>query len=298
MRSLFRRYRELFFVALLLGVPFGVFLAKAKKGHDLNLLDRGLLFLTAPAERAIVGLSFFATDTFQAYLALRGVREQNLSLRRDLVRARSEADTAAELRSENDRLKHLLEFEDKQTPTRLLVAQVVAVGASPHSHLLRISRGLGDGVLKGSPVVSPDGVVGTVVQVTASYADVQLITSPIAAVPALSERTRGRSTVKGTGDLNRCKLEYAVRSDDLRDGDLLLTAPVPGFFPKGLRIGRVANLVHHPTGMFLTGDVLPSVDFSRLDEVLVVLDQIPPLPQIPQSPPVEPQPAARLEGTP
>ncbi len=289
MRSLFRRYRELIFVALLLGVPFGVFFAKAKKGHQLNLLDRGLLLLTAPAEHAIVSGAFFGTDLWHGYFALRGVREDNLSLRRELVRAQGEAGTARELRGENERLKRLLDFEDKQAPTRLLVAQVVAVGASPHSHMLRIARGSSDGVLKGSPVISPDGVVGTVAQVTSGYADVQLITSPIAAVPALSERTRSRSTVKGTGDLSRCKLEYAVRSDDLRDGDLLLTAPVPGFFPKGLRLGQVANLVHHPTGMFLTADVLPSVDFSRLDEVLVVLDQLPP---------AEPQPAARLEVLP
>lgn len=290
MRSLFRRYRELIFVGLLLGAPFGVFFAKAKKGHELNLLDRGLLLLTAPAERAIVGAVGFTVDVWHGYVALRGVRESNLELRRELIRVRAEAETALELRGENDRLKRLLDFGDKQVATRLLAATVIAVGASPHSHMLRIARGADDGVIKGAPVISPDGVVGTVAQVTSSYADVQLITSPLAAVPALSERTRSRSTVKGTGDLTRCKLEYAVRSDDLHDGDLLITAPAPGFFPKGLRIGTIANLVRHPTGMFLTGDVLPAVNFERLDEVLVVLEQLPP--------PLEPAAAARLPPPP
>src|SRR5207237_1343257 len=107
------------------------------------------------------------------------------------------------LRLENERLKRLLDFTDKQAPTRLLISRVVAVGASPHSHTLRIAVGSDDGVAKGAAVIAPDGVVGTVAQLTASYADVQLIVSPLSAVAAISPRTRSRSTVKGTGDTSR-----------------------------------------------------------------------------------------------
>ena len=60
-----------------------------------------------------------------------------------------------------------------------LIARVVAVGASPHSHTLRIARGSDDGVVKGAPVIAPDGVVGIVSQLTGSYSDVQLIVSPL-----------------------------------------------------------------------------------------------------------------------
>ncbi len=77
------------------------------------------------------------------------------------------------------------------------------------------------------------------------------------------------------GDVTRCKLEYALRTDDLQDGDLLLTAGGPGFFPKGLPIGRAVNVAKRPTGMFTAADVIPAVSFSRLDEVLVVLGHLP-----------------------
>lgn len=153
-----------------------------------------------------------------------------------------------------------------------MLAQVVAVGASPHSHTLRIARGLDDGVVKGAPVIAPDGVVGIVSQLTGSYADVQLIISPLSAVPAISQRTRSRSTVKGTGDFSRCKLTYALRTDDLQEGDVLVTAGGPGFFPQGLRIGRAVNVEKKPHGLFLDAEVIPAVDFSRLDEVAVVMD--------------------------
>jgi len=274
-RSLLRRYREPIYVAFLLAVPFAVFAARARKPMGHSWFDRAVLALTAPVEKAIVVAVNGVVDAWGGYVALRGVREENLRLRREVLHVRNEASVLSELKAENDRLKRLLEYADKTSPTRYLVAEVIAVGASPHSHVLRIARGTADGVTQGAPVVAPDGVVGQVAVATAHYADVQLILSPISAIPAISQRTRGRSTVKGVGDVTRCKLEYALRTDDLQDGDLLLTAGGPGFFPKGLPIGRVVNVQKRPTGMFTAADVLPAVSFSRLDEVMVMLGHVP-----------------------
>ncbi|HWE26008.1 MAG TPA: rod shape-determining protein MreC [Myxococcales bacterium] len=279
MRSLLRRYREPIYVAFLLALPFVIFAAKARKPTRLNPLDRVVLALTAPIEKAIVVTVSGVQDAWYGYIALRSVREENLRLRRDLLHNRGETSSIAELKAENERLKRLLQYADRQSPTRYLVAEVIAVGASPHSHVLRIARGSADGIQPGAAVVVPEGIVGQVTgDVTANYADVQLIVSPISAVPAVSQRTRGRSTVKGVGDITRCKLEYALRTDDLQEGDLLLTAGGPGFFPKGLPIGRVVNVQKKPTGMFTSAEVIPAVTFSRLDEVMVVLDQSLPLP--------------------
>ena len=276
MRSLLRRYREPIFVAFLLALPFAIFAAKARKPMSHNAFDRVVLALTAPVEKAIVLSIGGLQDAWSAYVALRGVREENLRLRRDVLRAHAEASALAEVKGENERLKRLLEYADKNSPTRYLVAEVIAVGASPHSHVLRIARGTDDGVIQGAPVVAPDGVVGQIAVATAHYADVQLILSPTSAIPAISQRTRGRSTVKGVGDVTRCKLEYALRTDDLQNGDLLLTAGGPGFFPKGLPIGHVVNVAKRPTGMFTAADVIPAVSFSRLDEVMVVLGHVQP----------------------
>jgi len=275
-RSLLRRYREPIFVAFLLALPFAVFAAKARKPGNLNAFDRAILALTAPAEKAIVLGVSGVQNVWSGYVALRGVRDENLRLRREVLRGHVDASALVELKAENDRLKRLLEYADRQSPTRYLVAQVIAVGASPHSHVLHIARGKSDGVVPGAPVVAPEGVVGQVADATAHYATVQLILSPTSAIPAVSQRTRGRSTVKGVGDITRCKLEYALRTDDLQDGDLLLTAGSPGFFPKGLPIGRVVNVAKRPTGMFTAAEVIPAVTFSRLDEVLVVLDHVAP----------------------
>ncbi len=271
MGSILKRFREPIFVIAFLAVPFVVFFVKAKKGRELNAVDRVVIALTAPIEKTISVAAFAVVDAWQGYVALQHVREENLQLRRETIKSKAVEQQAAEVRLENGRLRRLLDFVDKQVPTRLLVAKVVAVGASPHSHTLRIARGTEDGVVKGAPVISPDGVVGIVSQLTASYADVQLIVSPLSAVPALSQRTRSRSTVKGTGDLARCKLTYALRTDDLAEGDVLITAGGPGSFPQGLRVGHVTSVAKKAHGLFLDAEVVPAVDFSRLDEVEVVI---------------------------
>jgi rod shape-determining protein MreC len=280
--SLLKRFREPIFVAALLVMPFLVFFARAKKGRDTaSIVDRAVLTLIEPAERFITWAAFGTVDAWKGYVALGHVRDENLELRRERLQALSMQQQAAELRLENDRLKRLLDYTDKQLPVRMLPARVIAVGSSPHSHSLRISRGADDGITKGEAVISPDGVVGVVAQVTSGYADVQLIVSPLSAVPAVSQRTRGRSTVRGVGDITRCKLEYALRTEDLQDGDLLVT-PGGSAFPPGTPVGKVTNVAKKPTGMFLDAQVVPAVDFSRLDEVLVVVHAPPPAPAIPQ----------------
>ncbi|HUJ28981.1 MAG TPA: rod shape-determining protein MreC [Myxococcales bacterium] len=273
MGSLLKRYREPLFVIGLLGASFLAFFVNAKKGRSPNTVERFLVAGMAPVENFITWAAFGAVDAWKGYFALRSVREQDLALRRQNIQAREIESQNAELRQENERLRRLLDFADKQAPKRLLVARVVAVGASPHSHSVRIDRGSDDGVTRGAAVIAPDGIVGTVAQLTGSYADVQLIVSPLSAVPALTQRTRSRSTVKGTGDIQRCILEYAARTDDLQEGDVLVTAGGPGFFPQGLKIGTAVNVVRKPHGLFLDAEVKPAVDFTRLDEVEVVVEQ-------------------------
>ncbi len=285
MRALLRRYKELVFVAFLLAAPLVVYGINGRKPARLNLFDRGVVQLTAPAEKLIVWVSNGLVDGFQSYLWLRGVREENLQLRRRVVRQEQEVSLSQETRLENERLRKLASLRERLGNVHSLAAEVIGVGASPHSHTLRISRGLRDGILRGAPVLSPEGVVGTVAQLADGYADVQLIVSPFSAVAAINQRTRGRSTVKGVGDIERCKLEYARRTEELAEGDMMLTAGGAGSFPKGLRIGKVIDVQKKPYGLFQSATVVPAVDFSRLDEVIVVL--LPPEPE-PASPPGAP----------
>jgi rod shape-determining protein MreC len=275
-RTLVRRYREPLFVVFFLALPLSILFVRGRQVAEPTWAERALIALTAPLEHALVGAVGGLGDAWNSWVWLRGVRQENFALKRQGFRLAAESQRLAELEAENQRLRGLLEFSSQLQPLKLLAAPVVAVGASPHSHMLRIARGTNDGVRRGAAVLAPEGVVGKVEQVVGGYADVILIISSQSAVPALSARTRARATVRGTGDIDKAALEYVQRTEDVQDGDLLLTAGGLGF-PKGLKIGKIQGLQRRPTGMFLVAEVVPAVVFNRLDEVLVVLD-----PQAPQ----------------
>ena len=264
-----------------LALPVVVFVANGRRPRAPSFIDRVVITLTAPVEHALVVVVFGITDAWGNYVWLRKVRDQDQTLRRELLRQRGELQLYGETQAENQRLRGLLDYSERSQGLKLLTAQIVALGASPHSHTIRIAKGTADGVKRGMAVIAPEGIVGTVAQAVSGYADVQLIVGPQLAVPAMSARTRGRSTVRGTGDLFHCKIEYALRTDELQEGDWILTAGGEGFFPKGLRIGRVSSVQKRASGMFVGAELAPAVQFSALDEVLVVLEQ-------PSSPPGAP----------
>ena len=113
--------------------------------------------------------------------------------------------------------------------------------------------------------------MGRIQRVFGGYADVLLLVDSTSAIAARVERSRARATVSGTGSNRRCALQFALRSDDIEDGDVLLTSGTDGIFPAGLRLGRVVDLRRKSSGMFQVAQVAPAVDVRGLEEVLVVL---------------------------
>jgi rod shape-determining protein MreC len=99
---------------------------------------------------------------------------------------------------------------------------------------------------------------------------VLLLTDRNSAIAARVERSRARATVRGTGDPSSCRLDYALRADDILEGDVLVTAGTDGVFPRGLPLGRVEDLRKGGQGLYQRAEVAPAVDVSRVEEVLVL----------------------------
>src|SRR5439155_21012381 len=108
-RTIIKGYRGPIFVVALLAIPFAIFFAKAKKGRDPTLLDRAIISLIAPVERTITGFAFGVVDVWRGYVALHGVRDENVALRRENIRARQVEQQTVELRMENERLRRVLD---------------------------------------------------------------------------------------------------------------------------------------------------------------------------------------------
>ena len=94
-------------------------------------------------------------------------------------------------------------------------------------------------------------------------------------VDAMVRRSRVRGTVAGRSE-EKCDLKYVLKNDDLKEGDILVTSGLAGAFPRGLPLGTVTRVNKTKKGIFLEVEVLPTVDFNKLEEVLVVLTEQPP----------------------
>jgi rod shape-determining protein MreC len=230
----------------------------------------------APFQKMIVGISRFFKDIWEHYFFLVSVVDENNRLRSELWKAKAQQHRYRETLLTNNRLRRLLDLQHgMQQP--LIAAQVIAKDPSPWFRTVMIDKGAEEGVLKGRPVINPEGIVGLVVEATAHYAQVMLITDPNSSVDAVVQDIRVRGIIKG-GTGGTCSFNYVLRKHNVVVGDLVVSSGMDGVFPKGLPVGQVATIVKREAGIFQDVTITPRVDFERLEEVMVV-----PLPEQPDA---------------
>jgi rod shape-determining protein MreC len=269
--QLIKRYRELILVAVLLLVPLGVFFARAKRPSDRSAVDRAVVWVTAPIERGVSWAVTGVLEGWRGYVALRGAHARAGVLSHEVNLLRLERLQLLEERGEVERLRRLLGFAQGGAARTYVGARVVGVQFAPSGlQLLVIDRGEADGVTRLKPVVMADGVVGRVHSATAHTAEVLLLTDRNSSVAVRVERTRARGNVRGLGKPGACKLDYALRAEDVVEGDALVTSGTDGVFPRGLPVGKVVQLRRFGNGLFQDAQVDPAVDVTRVEEVLVV----------------------------
>jgi rod shape-determining protein MreC len=122
------------------------------------------------------------------------------------------------------------------------------------------------------PVVTVSGIVGRLVKVAANSSRVLLLTDHASGVAAVVQRSRARGVVKGKGG-GLCSLEFALRDEDVKVGDTVITSGIGTVFPKGLPIGEVTMVKKGAYGIFQTVELRPAVTIAKLEEVLVLLQQ-------------------------
>jgi rod shape-determining protein MreC len=258
--GLLKRYRELILVAFLLVVPLGVFFAHAKRPSERSRLDRVILGATAPIEKGIAWAVTGSLGLWRGYIALHGAHERAAEVTHRL--------NVLEL----DRLElERVAFPQAYRDLHVIGARVIGVRLDPKGlQLVTIDRGASDGVERMMPVVVAHGVVGRIHSVDASSADVLLLSDRNSSIAVRVERSRARANVRGTGSPDLTRLEYALRSDDMNEGDVLVTSGTDGVFPRGLPVGRIAGLKRTGQGLYQRADVAPIVDVTKLEEVLVI----------------------------
>ncbi|HEU4345652.1 MAG TPA: rod shape-determining protein MreC [Candidatus Binatia bacterium] len=195
-------------------------------------------------------------------------RSENERLRKRIQDLEVERNRLLEAEATNQRLQELLDFRS-QLPSGSVTATIIGNSASSWFQSCLLDKGSAAGVRKGMAVVTPLGVLGQVIAVSEHSAKVLLLTDPNSGVDVLVQRTRTRGIVSGSLDSGTI-LKYVKRSEDIQEGDRLITSGVDGVFPKGLLVGSVTKVQKQHLGLFQLIEVLPAVVSSRTEEVLVV----------------------------
>jgi rod shape-determining protein MreC len=267
--ALLKRYREFLVVSALLLYPFATFLARGRGARDPNLVDRAVIALSAPVQRVIGWTIDGMTSGWASYVDLRGVKKENDRLRQENAELRSRVQALSEARLENERLRALLGYAHRATGEEV-PARVIAINPVSHPFSLRIDRGSDHGLRTGMAVITADGVVGQVIRVTGGYADVMTVKDPNSRTSVRVQRSRARATAAGIGGDKNLLLENLLRTEEVQDGDLMVTAGTDGVFPPGLLVGRASGVARKTIGMFQTAEVVPAVDMTKVEEVLVL----------------------------
>lgn len=229
------------------------------------------------------------------YVWLRGVRADNETLRRQVaeLEVRLQEQRALALRS--TRLQELLNLQSTATlPT--IAAEVIAGNPNPGMLTITIGRGSAEGVQKDMAVIAPAGIVGRIIGTPAPHAArVQLLIDRNAAAGAFTERTHAGGMVVGADKDPPLMMDLVSNLADVKPGDTVVASGVDGIYPKGFAIGRVETADRGP-GLYRAIAIRPAVDFSSLEEVLVVL--VPPRSATPDEAAPSAAPPAKPGGPP
>ena len=268
-----KQARDVLIVVVLLAFPFFVLKANMKSPESQSTMNGYILRVSAPIEVAVAMIARGVGDVWDDYVYLVDVKQDNARLSYDNARLREQVHSLEQAQVESRQLRRLLQLKDS-TPGDAVSAQVIGKDFTEFFRVTRIvlDKGARD-VRSHMPVVSPDGVVGAVLHVAGDTVDVQLAVDAAFGVDVEDERTRARGFVRGTGDPARygCKVEMVDSRDDVEIGDLLVTSGKGRWFPRGIPVARVTKVIKRELGRDQDVDAAPTVDFSRLDSVLVLV---------------------------
>jgi rod shape-determining protein MreC len=263
-----KEYRFYIVLFLFLLIPIVAIDTTTRASRDYRLYDRVILGITSPIQSAISWTLDQGVNGFQNYLYLWHTRQDNQVLLEENRKLLNLIASLRETQQENARLRKLLHFEEKFR-IETVAARVIAKDTSTEFRALRLNRGERAGIHKDMAVVTNEGIVGRVLRTTPDTADVVTVLDLLSAVDSIVERSRARGVVEGMTD-EVCQLRFVLRTDDIVPGDVLISSGLGGIFPKGLPVGVVSKVKRKPFGITQEVEVRPSVDFSKLEEVMVI----------------------------
>lgn len=264
------RYRHLTVLLIVISAQLLLIAYQVKTSKDIPLIRVWAVTAVTPAETGLELVRRYTWGFVEDYFVLLGVRSQNEKLRRENGELKIENNYLKSELSTADRARALSVFQAR-SPSKTVAARVIGNGTGANSKVVFVDRGSTSGVESGMAVVTPDGIVGKVVEAYPTASLVMLITDPTFAAGVVSQKNRVHGTLKGQGH-TECLVDYVQNEEHVDIGEWFYTSGDDRIFPKGFPVGQITAAPNGKT--FKEIYVSPSGMQGGTEEVLIVLQAV------------------------
>jgi rod shape-determining protein MreC len=262
------RHRSLFLLTGVVLLQILLLAVQIKRDSQGRLIRVWTVSAVSPFERSGAWGVGKIRDTWRHYFALSDTARENEDLRRENGQLKLEVMQLQSKSAEADRLAALLSFKQKQAKVPLIVARVIGSSADANSAVIYLDQGQREGIRKNMGVITPEGVVGKVIESFRDTSQVLLLTDRDSGVGAMIADSRIHGPVGGMGE-PLLDMKYVGADDDVKIGDRVVTSGMDRIFPKDLPIGTISQVKAGTT--FKQLRVRPSASLEKLEEVIVLL---------------------------
>jgi rod shape-determining protein MreC len=264
-----KKHQPLIIACLLVVVSLIILSYSVKKPTSVGFFRELILETAAPLASMITVSVKNLAGVWKRYILLVGLEDENGRLKRDNALLIQEINRYREGYLENIRLQKLLSLKER-TNHHTVAAMVIGRDQTSMMKAILINKGTVHGLRLDLPVIADQGVVGRIVETSAHVSRVLLLIDENSNTDALVQENRIQGILQGAASLG-CSLKYVPKTETVSVGNIVVTSDLSGLFPKGLLLGAVKNVEKTDSGLFQQIDVAPFVDFSKLEEVMVIV---------------------------
>jgi rod shape-determining protein MreC len=264
------RYRNITVLLIVIVAQLLLIAYQVKSNRDIPLIRVWAVTTVTPVEQALEVVRTYTWGFVEDYFVLLGVKSENDKLKHE----------NGELKLENHYLKSELSTADRaqalsvfqaHNQSKTVAGRIIGDGTGANSKVVFVDRGSASGVESGMAVVTPDGIVGKVVEAYPTASLVMLITDPTFAAGVVSQKNHVRGTLKGQGH-SECLVDYVQNEEQVDAGEWFFTSGDDRIFPKGFPVGQASAVRNGKT--FKEIYITPSGMQGGPEEVLIVLEGV------------------------
>jgi len=270
MESFLNRYRNITVLLLLIFAQLILLAVQIRNDQDVRMIRVWTVTAVTPAARIAEWMRGGSIGFLHDYILLRDTHDENQRLRAEIGRLKLENNFLKSELNTAERGQALAVFQGR-TPSKTMAANVIGSGAGSNSKVVFVDRGSVAGVQRGMAVVTPDGIIGTVIESYPTASEVLLITDPDFGAGVVSQKTQVRGTLKGQGT-PLCKVDYIPFEEKVEVGDWFYSSGDDRIFPRGFPVGQVKAVRN--TQPFKEVLVEPSGLHRGLEDVLILLEGV------------------------